>query len=95
MCWNCRFFDVFGKNALFIFMLSGILPRIYGLFHIPDGVDATGHTRYQGLTQWMYAHLFAPAFGAMNGSLFYAVFTILLFWSICYWLDKKKIYIKV
>ena len=92
--WS-RFFDVFGKNALFIFMLSGILPRIYGLFHIPDGVDATGHTRYQGLTQWMYAHLFAPAFGAMNGSLFYAVFTILLFWSICYWLDKKKIYIKV
>jgi predicted acyltransferase len=77
--WS-RFFDVFGKNALFIFMISGLLPRIYGLFHV---------------NQWMYDHIFAPAFGAMNGSLAYAIFTILLYWFICYVLDKKKIYIKV
>jgi predicted acyltransferase len=93
--WWSRFFDVFGKNALFIFMISGILPRIYGLCHIPDGVGANGHARYIGLTQWMYAHIFAPAFGAMNGSLFYAVFNIILLWALCYLLDKKKIYIRV
>jgi predicted acyltransferase len=92
--WS-RFFDVFGKNALFIFMVSGILPRIYGLAHIPNGTDANGNPRYSGLSQWMYDHLFAPAFGPMNGSLFYAIFNILLFWCLCYSLDKKKIYIKV
>jgi len=93
--WWSRFFDVFGKNALFIFMISGILPRIYGLCHIPNGIDANGNPRYMGLTQWMYGHVFAPAFGAMNGSLFYAVFNIILLWALCYWLDKKKIYIRV
>jgi len=92
--WS-RFFDVFGKNALFIFMVSGILPRLQGLFHIASGVDANGNARYSGLKEWMYDHLFAPAFGPMNGSLLYAIFNILLFWCLCYWLDKKKIYVKV
>jgi predicted acyltransferase len=92
--WS-RFFDVFGKNALFIFMVSGVVPRLYGLFHLADGVNATGGIRYTGLGGWMYDHLFAPVFGSMNGSLLYAIFHILLFWALCYWLDKKKIYIKV
>lgn len=92
--WS-RFFDVFGKNALFIFMVSGILPRLYGLVHIPHGVDANGVPRYQGLNGWMYDHIFAPAFGALNGSLLYAIFHIILFWAICYQLDRKKIFIKV
>src|SRR5882757_8587305 len=85
--WS-RFFDVFGKNALFIFIVSGVLPRLQGLFHIADGVNATGSVAYKGLKEWMYDHLFAPAFGAMNGSLFYAVFNIFLLWMLCYWLDK-------
>jgi predicted acyltransferase len=93
--WLSRFFDVFGKNALFIFMVSGILPRISGLCRIPNGVNALGHPRYLGVTQWLYATIFAPAFGAMNGSLFYAIFFILLLWSLCYVLDRKKIYIRV
>jgi predicted acyltransferase len=93
--WWSRFFDVFGKNALFIFMVSGILPRIYGLCRIPNGVNSLGHPRYLGVTQWLYANIFAPAFGAMNGSLFYAISFILLLWSLCYLLDRKKIYIRV
>jgi predicted acyltransferase len=92
--WS-RFFDVFGKNALFIFMVSGILPRLYGLCRIEDGINAHGAVVHKGLSQWMYDHLFAPAFGFMNGSLLYAIFNILLFWALCYWLDRKKIYIKV
>jgi predicted acyltransferase len=39
-----RFFDVFGKNALFIFLISGIIPRLYGLIRINDGVNAKGET---------------------------------------------------
>lgn len=89
-----NFFDVFGKNPLFIFVLSGILARVYGLFRIEDGTKE-GVTVYKGLGNWMYDHLFSPLLGNMNGSLFYAIFHVLIFWSIAWYLDKKKIYIKV
>ncbi|HVW59661.1 MAG TPA: hypothetical protein VHC48_06495 [Puia sp.] len=78
--WWSKFFDVFGKNALFVFMISGILPRLYGLFRVSG---------------WMYDHVFSPAFGFMNGSLLDAVFTVVTFWLLAYLLDRKKIYIKV
>ena len=90
-----RFFDVFGKNALFIFAISGILPRLMALCHIADGVKPDGSTLYKGLKEYMVDHFFIPVFGPMNGSLLYAIATILLFWALCYLLDKKKIYIKV
>ncbi|MBX2922465.1 MAG: DUF5009 domain-containing protein [Chitinophagaceae bacterium] len=89
-----HFFDVFGKNPLFIFVLSGVWVRLYGLFRIEDGTK-NGMPVYKSLGNWMYDHLFAPAFGNMNGSLLYAVFHVLIFWGIAWWLDKKKIYIKV
>jgi predicted acyltransferase len=91
--WS-RFFDVFGKNPLFIFVLSGVWVRLYGLVRIPDGIK-DGKPVVKGLGGWMYDHIFVPAFGNMNGSLMYAVFHIAIFWSIAWWLDKKKIYIKV
>jgi len=78
--WWSKFFDVFGKNALFIFMISGILPRLYVLLRVSG---------------WMYDHVFSRAFGFMNGSLLDAVFTVLTFWVLAYLLDRKKIYIKV
>ena len=91
--WS-HFFDVFGKNPLFIFVLSGIWVRLYGLVRIADGMKE-GKAVYKGLGGWMYDHLFAPLLGSMNGSLLYAVFHILIFWAIAWWLDKRKIYIKV
>jgi predicted acyltransferase len=92
--WWTQFFDVFGKNPLFIFVFSGVWARIYGLFRIEDGMK-DGKPVFKGLGGWMFDHLFSPAFGALNGSLFYAIFHILLFWALCWYLDKKKIYIKV
>ena len=91
--WS-KFFDVFGKNPLFIFVLSGAWARIYGLFRIEDGIK-DGKPEIKGLGGWMYDHLFSPALGNINGSLAYAVFHILIFWFICWMLDRKKIYIKV
>ena len=86
--WS-RFFEVFGKNPLFIFVLSGVWVRLYGLVRIP------ADNGYEGLGGWMYNHVFAPLFGNMNGSLLYAIFHVIIFWGIAWWLDKKKIYIKV
>ncbi len=88
-----HFFDVFGKNPLFVFVLSGVMTRLYGLFRIPDSEN--GQTVYKGLGKWSYDHLFAPVFGDMNGSLIYAVAHVLLLFAIAWWLDRKRVYIRL
>ena len=36
--WLTRFFDVFGKNALFVFALSAFLPKTLNLIRLGNGV---------------------------------------------------------
>ncbi|SDC69638.1 acyltransferase family protein [Niabella drilacis] len=82
-----RFFEVFGKNPLFIFALSAFLPKTAALFKTTDGVTPWN---------WLYTRVLIHTPGAKeNGSLLYAICVIIFMWAICYWLDKKKIYIKV
>ncbi|SFB82755.1 Predicted acyltransferase [Parapedobacter composti] len=91
-----RFFDVFGKNPLFIFVLSGALPRLLGLVRIPAGVDAAGENRYTTPLRWFYTEICAKVPGPPEvGSFCYALAFLGLCWAICYMLDKKGIYIKV
>ncbi|MEQ1798889.1 MAG: heparan-alpha-glucosaminide N-acetyltransferase domain-containing protein [Lacibacter sp.] len=94
--WLTKFFDVFGKNPLFIFVLSGFLPRLLGLIRIPNGINAEGLPKYLSPFGWFYEKICKLIPGIPeNGSLFYAICMIVMYWAICYWLDKKKIYIKV
>jgi predicted acyltransferase len=91
-----RFFDVFGKNALFVFALSAFLPKGLRLIRIPNGTDAAGHAQYLSPWNWMYERVYKFMPGAPEiGSLLFALTVILFMWAICYWLDQKKIYIKV
>lgn len=91
-----RFFDVFGKNALFIFFLSGFLPRIAGLLRWVDHVNEEGKNVYTTAFSWFYREICAPVSSDPRaGSLLYALCTILFYWIIVYWMDRKKIYIKV
>ncbi|MEX1202912.1 MAG: heparan-alpha-glucosaminide N-acetyltransferase domain-containing protein [Ferruginibacter sp.] len=93
--WS-RFFDVFGKNALFIFVLSGALPRLLALIRIPNGVSESGKNKFLTPFNWIYEKICSPLFNdPRNGSLMYALFFIGLMWLIAWWMDKKKIYIKV
>jgi predicted acyltransferase len=94
--WWSRFFDVFGKNPLFIFFLSGFLPRLQALIRIPAGTNADGNPKYLSPFGWFYENVCAKVPGAPeNGSLLYAICMIIFYWLIVYWMDKKKIYIKV
>ena len=94
--WLTKFFDVFGKNPLFIFVLSGFLPRLLGLIRIPNGINAEGYPNYLSPFGWFYEKICKLIPGIPeNGSLFYAICMIVMYWAICYWLDKKKIYIKM
>ena len=78
------FFEVFGRNPLFIYLLSELLVVI--LFMIPVGSTS--------LFRWLYEHIFRHA-GAYTGSLFFAVSYMLICWLVGYWLDRRKIYVRV
>ena len=92
--WS-KLFDVFGKNPLFIFFLSGFLPRVLALLRFEDLSLEPGHTTTSALP-WFWNHFCKPISEDLrNGSLLYAVCMIAFYWSIVYVLDKKKIYIKV
>jgi len=94
--WFTKFFDVFGKNALFVFALSAFLPRTLALIRIPDHVDDEGKMAYITPWSWLYQRVLIHIPGDPRvGSLAYAICVILFMWFVCWWLDKKKIYIKV
>jgi len=82
-----QFFDVFGKNALFVFALSAFLPKGLALIKLGEGVTPWN---------WLYKKVYVHIPGAPeNGSSVYALTVISFMWLICLWLNKKKIYIKV
>ncbi|MFK5971825.1 MAG: heparan-alpha-glucosaminide N-acetyltransferase domain-containing protein [Flavobacteriaceae bacterium] len=79
------FFEVFGKNTLFIYLLSELF--IISLFHI----DIKGTTAYS----WIAENLFISWAGGYVGSFLFALWVMLSCWFVGYILDKKMIYIKV
>ncbi len=94
--WS-KFFDVFGKNALFIFALSALLPRLLTLIRIPGAIAADGKQKYLTPFAWFYEHVCKPILPAEPrfGSMVYALCFIAMMWFFAWLLDKKKIYIKV
>lgn len=93
--WS-KFFDVFGKNPLFIFVLSGFLPRVLALLRWIDHTDETGKPVYTSAFPWFYNNVLKNISTDLRiGSLLYAICFITLFWFFAWMLDKKKIYIKV
>ena len=94
--WWTSFFNVFGKNALFVFALSAFLPRTLALIRIPDHVNEKGQMIYTSPWSWLYQKVLIHTPGKPEiGSLLYAICVIIFMWAICYWMDKKKIYVKV
>ncbi len=84
-------FSVFGKNPLFLFILSVLWAKtLRTLIRVPD---SAGNTISANV--WLYQNIFVPLAGFMNGSLLYAVAHIALFWLIGYILYKCRIFIKV
>jgi predicted acyltransferase len=92
--WS-KFFDVFGKNPLFIFVLSGFLPRVLGLFRWVVSVDETGKKTYTSTLPFIYENMKVFFTDERIPSLLYALLMIVFYWMIVYVLDKKKVYIKV
>jgi predicted acyltransferase len=80
-----KFFTVFGKNPLFIYLLSELGATILYVIRPEPGVS---------LYSWIYLHIYRHA-GLYLGSFLFAVSWMLICWIVGYYLDKKKIYVRV
>jgi predicted acyltransferase len=83
-------FEVFGVNALALFVGTGLMVKLMGLIHLPRG-DGT-QISSQG---WIFRNLFLSWATPINASLFYAIAFILLWLFLMWLLYRKRIYIKV
>lgn len=82
----CKFFEAFGINPLFMYVLGGVLGILFGSVKIAG----------LSIKSWIYAETLVPMLGDKTlASLVYALLFIALNWSIGYILYKKKIYIKI
>src|SRR5882724_757569 len=80
-----RFFVIFGKNPLFIYLLSEVGAILIYILHTNNATP---------VHKWIYDTIFLPT-GIFLGSFLFSVAFMLVCWLVGYWLDRKKIYIRV
>lgn len=80
------FFEVFGKNPLFIYLLSELGATLLYFFRVGEPK--------QSLFKWLYINIFQHA-GDYFGSFLFAISFMLLCWLAGYLLDKRNIYVRV
>jgi len=79
------FFEVFGRNPLFIYLLSELGVTLLYVFTVHPKVS---------VYKWLYETIYVNA-GAYFGSLLFAISVMLVCWLAGYFMDKKKIYVRV
>lgn len=86
--WS-RFFESFGINPLFIYVMAGVLSILLGniRFHYAGEIVT--------VKGFIYSDLLCSLFNETLASLVYALLFVSLNWAIGYILYKKQIYIKI
>lgn len=79
------FFEVFGRNPLILYVASGIVISIFSIISIGD----------QNLKNLIYTAAFTSWLSPKMASFLFSVSYMLLIWAIGYWMNRRKIYIKV
>jgi predicted acyltransferase len=79
------FFEVLGKNTLFIYLFAEILMSIGWLLKVNGNY----------LFFWLYETAFRPWAGDKPGSLLYSVTFMLGCWLVAYIMDRRRVYIKI
>ncbi|MFV0472358.1 MAG: acyltransferase family protein [Paludibacteraceae bacterium] len=91
----CRFFEVFGINPLFMYVLGAFLSIILGNIMIEQISGSIQTSTYTSLKSWIYSDVLQPIFNDYPGSLIYALLFVGFNWIFGYYLYKKRIYIKL
>lgn len=82
-------FEIMGLNAIFVFIASVLLIKILVKTHIGYGEKALN------TYTWIYEHFFASWVGEMNGSLLFAIVTLLFWWLVVYGMYRKHWFVKI
>ena len=86
----CRFFESFGVNPLFMYVLAAIFSILLGNIRVSHSGGET-----VSLGGWLYGDVLCPLLGDYPGSLAYALLLVSACWCIGYTLYKRNIYIKI
>ena len=86
----CRFFESFGVNPLFMYVLAAIFSILLGNIRVSHGGGET-----VSLGGWLYGDVLRPLLGDYPGSLAYALLLVSACWCIGYILYRRNIYIKI
>lgn len=86
----------FGRNALFVFVLSGLVPRLLSLVRWADGLAADGTPRWITPLPWLYRTVFAGLGSDPRvGSLLFACANLAVYAAIVAWMDRRRWYVRV
>jgi predicted acyltransferase len=86
-----RPFAIYGMNAIFVYVLAGMLAKLLGSVHIGTGTGAGAAS----LKQFIFRAVFAPLTSPVNASVLYALSFVLLFYGVSYFMYRMKWFIKV
>lgn len=84
--FGVRFFDIVGKNPLFIYLFSELFYVVLRMVPVGSGLDAF---------EWVSERVFQAVFPGPFGALATALAFTLLCWGLGWWLDKRRIYVKI
>lgn len=84
--FGVNFLNVFGKNPLFIYLFSELFYISLRNINTPSGLDAF---------EWVSERIFQSISPGSFGALVTALVFMMLCWLLGWWLDKRKIYIKL
>lgn len=86
----CKPLVVYGVNAIAVFVASGLVAKLLGIFQVGDGTGDAVATK-----TWLYRNLFESWAGPLNGSLAFAISYVLVWLGLMWVLYARRIYIKI
>ena len=83
-------FVTYGKNAIVVYVGSELLSGLWGTLRWagPDGVVST-------LQERLHQALFASWLPPTSAALAFALANVVLWWAVAWWMDRRRIYLKV
>jgi predicted acyltransferase len=82
-------FEIMGLNAIALFVASVLLIKI--LVRTKIGTGETAISTFN----WIYQNIFASWAGTFNGSLLFALVTVLLWWAVAVLMYRQRWFLKV
>ncbi|MFC3334183.1 acyltransferase family protein [Flavobacterium palustre] len=84
--FGVEFCTIFGKNPLFIYLFSELFFITLRLIPVNSDMDAF---------EWVSEKIFQTVFPGSFGAFVTAIVFMLVCWSLGWWLNKKRIYIRI